>query len=303
MRFLVCALALLLLSGAHAQAASESTVVSGKLYCPVTRAISLPFTGIVDRIDMAPGKQVKKDDVLLRYSLEEKAANALEKELAQGANTEDLQGQAVDLERQVVEIKSSIATSRQLVSSKLGSRNTLQQQEETLDALNRRINLLRESIKKQEQVYKLRLSELEDSFKQPIQGNKLPQQFFVTSPMEGFILSVAEIVQIGALIAAGTTIAEIGSMHPMQVRVQVFENEAVKLQVGDSAVVRIPSLQDREYAGKIMQIAWTPQALQTDAPSFYNVQLEVPNEDLALKQGFKALVRFKDSQTPPAAKR
>jgi len=302
MRFLVCALALLLLSDAHAQAA-ESTVVSGKLYCPVTRAIALPFTGIVDRIDMAPGKQVKKDDVLLRYSLEEKAANALEKELARGANTEDLQGQAVDLERQVVEIKSSIATSRHLVSSKLGSRTTLQQQEETLDALNRRINLLRESIKKQEQVYRLRLDELEDSFKQPIRGNKLPQQFFVTSPMEGFILSVSDIVQIGALIAADTTIAEIGSMHPMQVRVQVFENEAVKLQVGDSAVVRIPSLQDREYAGKIMQIAWTPQALQTDAPSFYNVQLEVPNEDLALKQGFKALVRFKDSQTPPAAKR
>ena len=301
MRPLACVLALLLLSAAHAQAA-ESTALSGKLYCPVTRAIALPFTGIVDSIDMVPGKYVRKDEVLLRYTLEEKAASALEKELTLGANTEGVQGQIVDLERQVVNIKKDIATSRHLVSSKLGSRTTLQQQEETLDALNRRISLLRESIKKQEQVYKLRLSELEDDFKQPIRGNKPPQQLFVTSPMEGFVLSVADLVQAGALIGAGTTIAEIGNMNPMQVRVQVFENEAAKLKVGDSAVVRIPSLQDREYAGKIMQIAWTPQALQTDTPSFYNVQLEVPNDDLVLKQGFKALVRFKDNQTPPAAK-
>ncbi|MDR2696509.1 MAG: efflux RND transporter periplasmic adaptor subunit, partial [Deltaproteobacteria bacterium] len=146
------------------------------------------------------------------------------------------------------------------------------------------------------------LSELEDSFKRPIQGSKPPQQLFVTSPMDGFVLSVAESVQGGALVAAGTAVAEIGSMNPMQIRVQVFEHEAVKLREGDSAIVRVPSLQDREYAGKVLQIAWTPQALQTDAPSFYSVQLEVPNDDLALKQGFKALVRFKNGAAPPAAK-
>jgi len=292
---------LLLVPAAHAQAA-ESAALSGKLYCPVTRIITMPFTGYVDSIDVVPGKHVQKDEALLRYSLEEKAAIALEKELTLGARTEDLQGQVVDLERQRVDIKSTIATTRQLVSSKLGSRSTLQQQEETLDALNRRIGLLRESIKKQEQSYKLRLAELEDSFEQPIQGNKPPQKIFVTSPMEGFVLSVAESVQSGALIAAGTPIVEIGSMNPMQVRVQVFENEAVKLRVGDSATVRVPALQDREYAGKIQLISWTPQTLHTDAPSFYNVQLEVPNDDLALKQGFKVLVRFKNGAASPGAK-
>ena len=291
MKFLVSALMLLLLPAAHAGAA-EGALLNGKLYCPVTRVAILPFTGVVHSIDVVPGKYVKKDDVLLGYSLEEKAAIALEKELIWGANIEDLQGQIVDLERQVVDTKSNIVTTRQLVSSKLGSRSTLQQQEETLDALNRRISLLRESIKKQEQSYKLRLIELEDSFKQPFQGSKPPQKLFVTSPMEGFVLSVAESVQVGALIAAGTAIAEIGSMNPMLIRVQVFENEAVRLREGDSAIVRVPSLQDREYTGKVMQIAWTPQSLQPDAPSFYSVQLEVPNNDLALKQGFKALVRF-----------
>ena len=301
MRFLVCVCMLLCFPVTHAQAA-ESAALSGKLYCPVTRTVTLPFTGIVDRVEVGPGRQVKKDEVLLHYLLEEKAASALEKELTWGANTEDLQGQIVDLERQTVDIKSSIATTRHLVNSKLGSRSTLQQQEESLDALNRRIRLLRETIKKQEQAYKLRLNELEDSFEQPIQGNKPPQALFVSSPMEGFVLSVAENVQSGALIAAGTPIVEIGSMNPMQVRVQVFENEAVKLQVGDNAIVRIPSLQDREYAGKIMQIAWTPQTLQADAPSFYNVQLEVPNDDLAIKQGFKALVRFWDSGAQSSAK-
>ena len=288
---------LLFLPAAHALAA-ESTVLSGKLYCPVTRTVALPFTGIVDSIDVVAGKYVKKDEILLHYTLEEKAANALEKELALGANTEGGQGQIVELERQVLDIQSSIATTRQLVSSKLGSRTTLQQQEETLDALNRRIRLLRESLKKQEQIYKIRLDDLEDSFKQPIRGSKLPQQLFLTSPMEGFVLSVAETVQIGALINSGAAIAEVGSMNPMQIRVQVFENEAVKLREGDSAIVRVPSLQDREYTGKILQIAWTPQTLQTDAPSFYNVQLEVPNSDLALKQGLKALVRFTDKPAP-----
>jgi multidrug efflux pump subunit AcrA (membrane-fusion protein) len=292
---------LLLLPAAHAQAA-ESTVLSGKLYCPVTRVVTIPFTGYVDRVGVVPGQHVKKDEVLLHYSLEEKAAIALEKELNWGANTENLQGQIVDLERERVDVKSNITTTRQLVNSQLGSRTKLQQQEEMLDALNRRISLLRDSIKKQEQSYKLRLAELEDSFKQPIQGNRPPQKPFVTAPMEGFVLSVMDYVQSGALLGAGTAIAEIGSMNPMQVRVQVFENEAVKLREGDSATVRVPSLQDREYTGKIMQIAWTPQTLHADAPSFYNVQLEVPNNDFALKQGFKAMVRFMNGSASPAAK-
>jgi len=209
----------------------------------------------------------------------------------------------VDLERQAADVQNSIATSRQLVSSKLGTRSTLQQQEETLDALNKRIRLLRESVKKRQQSYAFRLRDLETSFNRPIQGNKPPQRLFVISPMEGFVLSMAENAQSGALLSAGTAVAEIGSMNPMQIRVQVFENEAVKLREGDIATVRVPSLLDREYSGKITQISWTPQELQTAAPSFYNIQLEVPNDDLALKQGFKALVRFRDSSAPPPAKK
>jgi multidrug resistance efflux pump len=301
MRFFAGALILLLLPTAQALAA-VSTVLSGKLYCPVTRVVVMPFAGVVESIEAPPGKRVQKDEILLRYELEEKAASILAKELALGAKTEDLRAQVVDLERQVVDMKSSIATSRQLVNSKLGARNTLHQQEEALEALNKRIRLLRESVNKQEQSYALRVRELETSFNQPIQGDKPPQKLFLVSPMEGFVLSLAEGAQSGALIAANTSVMEIGSMNPMQIRVQVFENEAVKLREGDSASVRVPSLQDREYSGKIMQISWTPQALKSDSPSFYNIQLEVANDDLALKQGFKALVRFKDSAVQPVAK-
>jgi HlyD family secretion protein len=280
--------------------AAENAVLSGKLYCPVTRSVPMPFTGIVRNVEVAPGKRVKKDDILLRYVLEERAAEELEKELAWGARTEELQGQVVDLERQVLAMRADVETSRRLVSSKLSSRNALQQQEETLDALKRRIGLLRESIRKQEQVYKIRREQLAESFKQPFKGDVPPKELFITSPMDGFVLSVAENAQAGALIPANTALGEIGSMDTMQVRVQVFENEAVKLKVGDSAVVRIPSLQDREYAGKITQIAWTPRVLQPDSPSFYDVRLEVRNEDLALKQGFKALVRFTEPAAVPA---
>lgn len=291
----LASLCLMLLLPALPALGAESTAVSGKLYCPVTRVETLPFTGIVESVDVTPGKQVKKDEALVRYVLEEKAAITLEKELAWGANTEELRGQIVDLERQVLALRGDITTSRQLVSSKLGSRSTLQQQEETLAALNRRIHLLREAVGKQEEVHKLRLTELETIFNQPIKGKKLSNELTVISPMDGYVLSVAEQAQAGALLNANTVLAEIGSMDPMLVRVQVFENEAVKLKVGAGAVVRIPSLQDREYPGKISQIAWTPQTLQPDSPSYYNVQLEVPNADLALKQGLKALVRFTDS--------
>lgn len=299
MKFLIALLlpAALLFAAPRVQAA-ESTVLNGKLYCPVTRTVPMPFAGIVLTIEGVPGKHVKKDEVLLRYTLEAVAAGNLEKELALGSKTEETQGQVVDLERQVLALKGDIVTSRQLVSSKLGSRSTLQQQEENLDALNRRIRLLKDSIRKQEQAHKLRLEELERLFNRPVTNNTLPKELVLVSPMDGYVLSVAAGVQNGALIPAGTVVAEIGSMDPMQVRVQVFENEAVRLKVGDSAVVRVPSLQEREYKGKITQISWTPQALQSDSPSFYNVQLEVPNTDLALKQGFKALVRFTDLAAP-----
>ena len=60
----------------------------------------------------------------------------------------------------------------------------------------------------------------------------------------------------------------------------------------DKAVVEIPSLGNRKFTGIVNEISWISTDMNVANPSYYTVELTVPNPDLVLKPGFKAVVHF-----------
>lgn len=274
-------------------AAGQTTILSGKVVSPVTRMPPLPFHAIVDEVLVAPGQAVTVGQPLLRYHLQEEAERILQMEVTLGAGTEGNRAQVLTLERQLAEAIAQRNKSRQLVASKLGSSQALERLEGDVSSLQQRIKLLRSSIAKMESNFSERLQELAGYFGTPLkEGDTLPQSLILTSPIDGHVLSVASDMHPGTILAAGAAPIAVGLMNPMIIQVQVYEAEIGRIKEGDVATVNIPSLQDKAFAAKVTKIAWAATDLNMATPSFYTVELTIPNPELELKPGFKAVVHF-----------
>jgi HlyD family secretion protein len=46
----------------------------------------------------------------------------------------------------------------------------------------------------------------------------------------------------------------------------------------------------------VNEISWVSNDMSVSNPSYYSVEITVPNPNLELKPGFKAVVRFKGSR-------
>ncbi len=281
---------------------AQTTVLSGKVVSPVVRAKALPFNAIVEKIFIAPGQEVIKNQVLMTYSLTEEAERALQKEITIEASTENIRGQMLTLESQLADVKAERNKARQLAASGLGSSQAFQRIEGDVKSLQARIALLQQTIDKKESVFQERLEELSGYFGTRISaGVDLPKTLLLTSPMDGHVLSMDASLYPGALLKTGSTPILVGLMNPMLIQVQVYESEVGRLQLGATTTVTIPSLesdksQQNTFIGTVSEIAWTSNSMIVDAPSYFTVELTVPNPDMRLKPGFKAIVTFEPAQ-------
>lgn len=274
-------------------ATGQTTILSGKVVSPVTRMPPVPFNAIVDEVMATPGQAVTAGQPLMRYHLQEEAERILQKEVTLGAGTEGERAQVLTLERQLAETAAQRNKARQLVASKLGSAQALARLEGDVSSLQQRIILMRSTIQKMESNFAQRLQELGGYFGAPIkEGDDLPRSLTLTSPIAGHVLSVASDMHPGTILAAGAAPIAVGQMNPMLIQVQVYEAEIGRMKEGDLATVNIPSLQDKAFSAKVTKIAWAASDLNVANPSFYTVELTIPNPDLELKPGFKAVVHF-----------
>ncbi|MBD5641494.1 MAG: HlyD family efflux transporter periplasmic adaptor subunit [Desulfovibrio sp.] len=284
---------ILLVAGAPAMAQETATILTGKVVATVSRATPMPFNGIVEEVLVKPGDPVHAGSGLMRYRLQEEAARLLQREVTMGAGTEQLRSQALDMQRQLAAITADRNKTRQLVSSGLGSRQALNRVEDNVQSLNSSIALTQEMIRKNESNFKLRLEELSGYYGEPIHvGGKLPELLILRSPIAGYVLSVAPALNPGQLLGAGTAPIQVGQLNPVLIQVPVYEAEINSIHVGDSADVEIPSLNNRKFGGIVSEISWISTDMNVASPSYYTVELTVPNPDLVLKPGFKAIVRF-----------
>ena len=293
---------LLCAPGAAAAAESGSigagaTILTGKVVTTVTRAVPVPFNAVVDEVLVKPGQAVEKGAPLMRYHLQEEAERVLQREVTTGAATEDLKGQVLDLERRLAETAAQRNKARQLAASGLGSAQASSRLEDDVHSLQRRIDLMRTTIQKSEKNFSARLVELSGYFGTTIkEGERLPATLTLTSPIDGYVLSLDGTLNPGSLVGSGATPVRVGKLDPVLIQVPVYEAEVSGIKAGDSVEVEIPSLNNRKFAGTVNEISWVSSDMSVSNPSYYSVEITVPNPNLELKPGFKAVVRFKGSR-------
>lgn len=268
--------------------------LTGKVVTTVTRAAPMPFNGIVDEVLVRPGDAVEQGSPLLRYHLQDEAARVLQRELITGAGTEGERSQVLTLRQQQTEIEAQRNKARQLAASGLGSRQASSRLEANYESIQRRIDLLNLTIEKREKTFAARLEELEGYFGQKLDPRgDLPQTLTLTSPISGYVLAVTAETSPGSLLGQGSAPISVGQLNPVLIRVPVYEADVNNIAVDDVATVQIPSLQDKEFMATVSEISWASTDMNVGNPSYYTVELTVPNPTLELKPGFKAIVLFK----------
>ncbi|MDR3361245.1 MAG: efflux RND transporter periplasmic adaptor subunit [Desulfovibrio sp.] len=293
----LCAVLFFLFVGVAPAAESVSIVLTGKVMTTVTRSALMPFNAVVDEVLVKPGDAVQEGVPLLRYHLQDAAGRALQREVTTGAGTENLKGQVLDMERQLAETIAQRNKARQLAASGLGSQQASGRLEDDVRSLQQRIELLRRTIQKNESNFVLRLKELESYYGEPIrEGQQLPLALALTSPISGYVLSLESTLHSGSELAAGSAPVKVGQLNPVVIEVPVYEGEVSDIKAGDTATVEIPSLSNKKFTAKISEISWVSNDMSVSNPSYYTVELIVPNPELELKPGFKAVVYFKGTK-------
>ncbi|WP_003540417.1 HlyD family secretion protein [Desulfotomaculum nigrificans] len=118
------------------------------------------------------------------------------------------------------------------------------------------------------------------------------------SPMEGYITQ--KFLESGEMLNAGTPVFEITDLAHTYVKVYISEQKIGRVKLGQKVQITVPAFPNKVFTGKVVWInnagdfavkKAVNEQYQHDLRSF-EVKIDVPNPDLALKVGMTANVKI-----------
>lgn len=118
----------------------------------------------------------------------------------------------------------------------------------------------------------------------------------ITAPMSGIVSKLA--VELGETVLGtsqfqGTEVLRIADLSKMEVRVDVNENDIIRINVGDKVIIDVDSYSymDKMFEGVVTQIANTANdKISSDAVTEFEVRIQILNksyQDLVVKEGIR----------------
>lgn len=232
----------------------ETVTASGKVYPEVEVKVSPDISGEITELNVQEGDSVKKGQVLARIyadiysSQRDEAAARVSQSQATVANSRA----AIDaLKAQLQQDKQDYERNKQLYDEKVISKSELEQYQTKYLSSQAQYSAALQNIRSLQ-------AGVQSAQTQLSAANKNLGRTTITSPMDGVIsqLNVKEGERVvGTAQMAGTEMMRVADMSTIEVRVDVGENDIVKVTVGDSADVEVDAYNNRKFAGVVTQIA------------------------------------------------
>lgn len=242
----------------------ETVTASGQVYPEVEVKISPDISGEVTELNVQEGDSVRKGQVLARvyadiYALQrDQAASEVNQSQATVANS---QAALEALSANMKQAQQAYDRNKQLYDDKVISRSEFEQFETTLRSAQANYNAAKENIRSLQAGVRVSQTGLTSA-------NKNLGRTVLTAPMDGVISSLnikkGERV-VGTAQQAGTEMMTVADMSVLEVRVDVGENDIVKVSIGDSADVEVDAYNKRKFKGVVTQIASSTKSSGTSA--------------------------------------
>src|ERR1051326_4989177 len=232
----------------------ETVTAPGKIYPEVEVKISPDISGEITDLYVKEGDSVQKGQVLARiyadiYATQrDQAAAAVNQQQAMTANS---QSQLDALKATMDQTQRTYERQKQLLEDKVISKAEFEQAESAYLTAKANYNAAVEAIRGN----KAGVLSAEASLSR---ANKDLSRTTLTAPMNGVISSLS--VKKGERVAGnsfniGTEMMRVADMSVMEVRVDVGENDIVKVNIGDSADVEVDAYNNRKFKGIVREVA------------------------------------------------
>lgn len=232
----------------------ETVNASGKVYPEIEVKVSPDISGEIVDLTVQEGDSVSKGQVLARIyadvysSQRDQAAAQVSQSQASVANSsaalESLRAQ-LELDKQVYN------RNKQLFDDKVISKSEFEQYESKLRSSQAQYNAALQNIRALQAGVQSNRTQLD-------MANKNLGRATIVAPMNG-VISLLNVKKgervVGTAQMAGTEMMRVADMSTIEVRVDVGENDIVKISIGDEADVEIDAYNNRKFKGVVTQIA------------------------------------------------
>ncbi|MDB5260845.1 MAG: secretion protein HlyD [Adhaeribacter sp.] len=272
----------------------EKVSASGKVQPEVEVKISPDVPGEITNLYVEEGDSVTRGQLLLKIRADN-YVSVVQMQQAQ-VNT-----QRANLAQAKAQLSQTIANSAQtalthkrntdLFTQKVISQADFEASKASYEVSRQEIEAARQRVRAAEFNLQSALASLEES-------RKNLNKTTIYAPVNGTIskLSVEEGERVvGTSQMAGTELLRIANLNSMEVRVNVNENDIIRVQVGDSAIVEVDSYsgKDEKFRGVVTQIANTAKdAVTLEAVTEFEVRIRLINDS------FKHLANTRRNATP-----
>ena len=233
---------------------TETVNASGKVYPEVEVKISPDISGEVVDLMVEEGDSVKRGQVLARifadiYALQRDEAASRVNQSA--ATVENSKAALEALQASLDQAKQAYDRNKKLYDDKVISRSEFEQFEATYKSAQANYNAAKQNIKSLEAGVQTAQTGLSSA-------NKNLGRTTLVAPMDGVISSLT--IKKGERVAGnsfsiGTEMMRVADMNILEVRVDVGENDVVKVHLGDSADVEVDAYNNRKFRGIVTEIA------------------------------------------------
>jgi multidrug resistance efflux pump len=261
----------------------------------------MPFKGTITFLKVKSGERVEAGEVLAKYSLAPEATVQVQQRLAP-PRLKELESRLAEVEKNLVSLEVKQKELTQLTQQKLAPPLTKSQTDREVQQLLKQKKAVQENLKNEQQLAQQDQAFLKSQLGAALSPGEVPRQATLTAPISGHIVWVFPDLRQGAELEPSRAVIQVGVMNPMVIRAQVYEIEALQLTLGEAAEVVVESLPGRKFEAQVSRIAWAPippaayVPVGQEQPSYYEVELTVPNPDLALKEGLKGRITLRRSR-------
>jgi len=270
----------------HARVQAPDIVFQGKFVCSLVRRVILPFQGTFREVRASIGQAVAEGEILARYDLSRDTLAQLRRR-AGSSQIGELRIREAQTERAIAAMGPRQRELDRLSSENMAPATAAAQGKRELALLGQELTAIRERMRQEKTLSEEELALLSHQLSVPVTAAQVPATASLLAPIRGHVIWVHPDTRKGAEQAAGTPAFNVGLMDPMLFKAHIHEIEAMRLSLGDRAEITLESLPEEKLEGVISRISWTSVTPNLDQPSFYEVELTVPNPRLSIRDGLK----------------
>jgi HlyD family secretion protein len=251
----------------------QTVSATGKVQPETEVKISPEVAGEIIELPVTDGQEVKKGDLLMKIRPDSYKA-ILEQQQAAISTAEAISGQQkASMEKAEQDLKQA----EDLFHKKLISQTEMTTARTTYDAAK--------------SMFSSGLHSIEGAKASSSQARDQLSKTTIYSPLNGIVTVLNS--KLGERVVAtnqfaGTEVMRVADLNHMQAVVDVNENDVVHVKLGDSAKVAIDAYGNRNFDGKVEEIANTGTTTGTgtqEEVTNFQVKIRVDNPDVRLRPG------------------